>query len=253
VLRLPESGEPFQLLPWQKFVIGSLYGWLTADGSRRFRSGFIEAGKGSGKTPMVAALMLYAFLEDGERAAECYSAAPSRDQSLICFKDAARMVEASPALRKSVEVLEQALFHPASGSVVRPLSAEARTLDGRRVHFAALDELQEHGDRNVVDKVRASTKARTRPLIVAVMNSGWDKASIGWEYHEFSREILEGTRANDEFSPTCVGWMPATTGKIPAAGRRRTRASLGSPACDTSRSRSQKPRRCRRGSRSSSD
>jgi hypothetical protein len=28
---------PFRLLPWQRFVIGSLNGWLTAHGSRRFR------------------------------------------------------------------------------------------------------------------------------------------------------------------------------------------------------------------------
>jgi phage terminase large subunit-like protein len=199
VLRLPDLGRPFMLLPWQKFVIGSLYGWLTADGSRRFRSAFIEAAKGAGKTPLIAALMLYAFLEDGEPASECYSAAPSRDQSLIAFRDAARMVQASPALRKSVEVLEQGLFHPASGSVVRPLSAEARTLDGRRVHFGALDELQEHGDRNVVDKMRASTKARTQPLIVEITNSGWDRESVCWEHHELSREILEGTRQNDEW------------------------------------------------------
>ena len=70
-MRLPESGEPFRLLPWQKFVVGSLYGWLTADGSRRFRSGFVECAKGAGKTPLSAALMLYAFREDSERAAEC--------------------------------------------------------------------------------------------------------------------------------------------------------------------------------------
>jgi phage terminase large subunit-like protein len=199
VLKLPDSGRAFTLHAWQRFIVASLYGWLTAEGTRRFRSAFIEAAKGAGKTPLVAALMLYAFLEDGEPAAECYSAAPSRDQSMIAFRDAARMVQASPALRKSVEVLEQALFHRASGSVVRPLSAEARTLDGRRVHFGALDELQEHGDRNVIDKVRASTKARTQPLIVEITNSGWDRESVCWQHHELTREILEGLRANDEW------------------------------------------------------
>lgn len=141
--------------------------------------------------------MLYAFLEDGERAAECYSAAPSRDQSLICFRDASRMVQASPALRKSVEVLEQALYHPASGSVVKPLSAEARTLDGRRVSFAVADELMEHGDRSVIDKVRASVKGRRQPLVLELTNAGWDRESVAWEHHELSREILEQSRTND--------------------------------------------------------
>jgi phage terminase large subunit-like protein len=200
VLRLPDSGEPFRLLPWQKFVIGSLYGWTMAnDGTRRFRSAFIETGKSSGKTPLAAALLLYSMLEDGERSSECYSAAPSRDQSLLAFRDASRMVQASPGLRQRVEVLEQALYHPQSGSVVRPLSSEARTLDGRRVHFAVLDELQEHADRNTVDKMRMSTKARRQPLIVELLNAGWDRHSVAWEHHEHTREILDGTRENEEW------------------------------------------------------
>jgi len=200
VLRLPDSGTPFVLLPWQRFVVGSLYGWTMADdGTRRFRSGYILTGKSSGKTPLASALMLYAFLEDGERSAECYSAAPSRDQSLLAFRDASRMVEASPALRGRVEVLEQALYHRESGSVVRPLSSEARTLDGRRVHFACLDELQEHRDRATVDKMRMSTKARRQPLILELLNAGWDRHSVAWEHHEHSREILEGARVNDEW------------------------------------------------------
>jgi phage terminase large subunit-like protein len=118
---------------------------------------------------------------------------------MICFKDAARMVQASPALAKSLEVLEQAIYVPASGSVLRPLSSEARTLDGRRVHFAALDELHEHGDRTVIDKMRAGTKARRQPLILEVTNAGWNRQTACWEHHELSREILEGTRHNDEW------------------------------------------------------
>jgi phage terminase large subunit-like protein len=200
VLRLPDSGAPFVLFPWQKFVVGSLFGWtMAADGTRRFRSGFLLTGKASGKTPLSAAVMLVAFIEDAEKSAECYSAAPSRDQSMIPFRDAARMVEASPALRARVEVLEQALYHRESGSVVRPLSSEARTLDGRRVHFAVCDELQEHRDRTTIDKVRASTKARRQPLILELLNAGWDRHSVAWEHYEHSREILEGSRENDEW------------------------------------------------------
>ena len=176
-----------------------------ADGTRRFRSAYIEAGKGCGKTPLASALMLYALLDDGERAAEVYSAAPSRDQSLLAFKDASRMVQASQGLMKQIEVLEQGLFHPASGSVVRPLSSEARTLDGRRVSFAVLDELHEHGNADVVNKVRASTKGRREPLVLSITNSGWDRNSVCFQHHELSREILEGSRRNDEWFAFIAG------------------------------------------------
>src|SRR5689334_7814355 len=41
VLRLAEgehAGRPFSLEPWQQFIVGSLFGWKTADGFRRFRT-----------------------------------------------------------------------------------------------------------------------------------------------------------------------------------------------------------------------
>src|SRR5438309_11764597 len=31
------AGQAFELLPWQQFVIGSLFGWKRLDGLRRFR------------------------------------------------------------------------------------------------------------------------------------------------------------------------------------------------------------------------
>src|SRR5262245_35392753 len=56
-------GQPFELLPWQKFIIGNLYGWrrVVSDPKtgeittpKRYRVAYIEAGKGCGKTPLVA-------------------------------------------------------------------------------------------------------------------------------------------------------------------------------------------------------
>src|SRR5262245_17425498 len=71
-LRLPESGAAFGLLPWQAFVIGSIFGWMkqAANGwLRRFRVVYCEAGKGSGKSPMAGGLGLYGLVADGEAGA----------------------------------------------------------------------------------------------------------------------------------------------------------------------------------------
>jgi phage terminase large subunit-like protein len=40
------EGVPFDPLPWQKFILGSLFGWVNADGKRRFRMAFVLTGKG---------------------------------------------------------------------------------------------------------------------------------------------------------------------------------------------------------------
>lgn len=44
----PKAGEPFHLLDWHTFVVGSLFGWHKA-GRLRFRSLWLETGKGQAK------------------------------------------------------------------------------------------------------------------------------------------------------------------------------------------------------------
>lgn len=36
------EGLPFLLLPWQSFIVGSLFGWKGSEGFRRFRTAYIE-------------------------------------------------------------------------------------------------------------------------------------------------------------------------------------------------------------------
>ena len=47
------AGEPFRLLPWHTFCVGSLFGWRLASGRMRFRQGWLETGKGQAKSPLM--------------------------------------------------------------------------------------------------------------------------------------------------------------------------------------------------------
>ena len=73
------------------------------------------------------------------------------------------------------------------------------------MHFAALDELHEHGAGDVMNKMRASTKGRRQPLLLEITNAGWNRHSVCWEHHELRREILEGRRVNDEWFAFVAG------------------------------------------------
>lgn len=193
------DGQPFYLAQWQCFCIGSIFGWLTKDGFRRFRTGYHEIGKGNGKTPMAAGTGLYLLLADGEQGAEIYSAAVSRDQAAICFRDAKRFVQATPALSRRLITLEHNIAHIESGSFFRPLSAEGKTLDGKRVQAALIDEVHEHSSAIVVDKLRAGTKGRRQALIYEITNSGSTRTSICYQHHEYSRRVLEREIADDSW------------------------------------------------------
>ena len=38
----PLAGEPITLEPWQVFILATVFGWVKADGTRRFRRSYIE-------------------------------------------------------------------------------------------------------------------------------------------------------------------------------------------------------------------
>jgi phage terminase large subunit-like protein len=180
-LRLAEgahAGEPFKLQPWQLFVVGSLFGWIGPDGYRRFRSAYLEAGKGSGKTPMSAAIALYGLIADGEAGSQVLIGATTREQAGIGYDDARKMVDASPMLSRLVDRTVTTLSVPSTNSFLRAVSSEGRTLDGHRGHIIVVDELHEHPNDLVLAKLRASVKGRRQPLVISITNAGHDRASV---------------------------------------------------------------------------
>lgn len=192
-----EDGSPFKLQPFQKFIVGSVMGWYREDGARRFRDAYVETGKGSGKTPLAAGLGLYGLVADGEPAPEIYSAATMKEQAKICFRDATRMVEASPELKDLVDQQVGSLTIVKKSATFQPVSAEHKALDGKRVHIAIIDELQEHPTAMVVDKMKAGTKRRRNAIVFRITNSGFNRQSVCWNEHLYSLQVLEGSVEND--------------------------------------------------------
>jgi phage terminase large subunit-like protein len=190
-LNLPD-GRPFTLLPFEEFIIGSIFGWKASDGSRRFRTAYVEIAKGNGKSPLAGGIGLYGLAADGEQAAEVYSAATTLDQAGILFRDARLMAECSPSLSALLTVDQFNIADPATDSFFRRVSSEHRGLDGKRPHVVLIDELHEHPTDLVVNKMRAGTKGRRQALIFEITNSGYDRLSVCWRHHEYSRKILEG-------------------------------------------------------------
>lgn len=211
VLRLADgvfAGQPFVLQPSQEFIIGSLFGWKRTDGARRFKTAYIEEGKGNGKTPLLAGAGIYLLVADGEEGAEVYSAAVTREQAGILFRDAKRMIEASPGLSARLDVGVGNIAYPALGGFMRPVSREAKSLDGKRVHGALIDELHEHLNADAVDKMRKGAKARRQPLLLEITNAGYNQQSVCWEHHEYSQKVLERVFDDDEWFAYVCGLDP---------------------------------------------
>ena len=197
------EGQPFELLDWQQFIVGSLMGWKGADGWRRFRVAYVETAKGSGKSPLAAGLGMYGLTSDDEPRAEIYAAATKKDQAMVLFRDAVAMVQLAPALKtrlKSSGTGENVwnLAYLEKGSFFRPISADDGQ-SGPRPHMSLIDEVHEHRNNQVIEMQRAGTKSRRQALIFMITNSGSNKTGPGWQYHDYAAKVAAGVLQDDSF------------------------------------------------------
>lgn len=191
------AGRQFELAPWQAWIVWALFGWRRTDGTRRYRTAYVEIARKNGKSTFAAGVALYLAFLDGEPGAEVYCAATKRDQALIVWGEAKRMVRSSPALSRHIRPFKANLSSERTGSKLEPLGADEDTLDGLNPNGAIIDELHAHKTRGVWDVLETAVGARRQPLIFAITTAGSDETSVCWEVHERCVAVLEGTLPDD--------------------------------------------------------
>ncbi len=190
--------KPVELSPWQKFVIGSVFGWKRADGTRRFRYVYEEVPRKNGKSTKLAGVGIDMLVCDGEPGAEIYAAATKKEQARIIFDEAKRMVGASPELSAWVSRFKYNLSIDGTASKFEPLSSDDKTLDGLNPHCVLVDELHKHKTRALLDVMDTALGARRQPLIWIITTAGDDAPeSVYAQENDYATKVLEGTIEDD--------------------------------------------------------
>jgi phage terminase large subunit-like protein len=193
-----DDGQKFVLRPWAACLLFMLYGWRRADGERRFRTAYVEVGRGNIKSSLASAIAIYELLS--RRGAEIYSAATDRETSKVVWKTAGDMVNASPALRKRIRVLKSAICVESTGSRFTACSAQAKTLYAHsRPSFVVLDELHLHPDDEVWNAFASALGKVPNAWMLAITNSGVDRNSVCWRQREYTLKVLQQIVPDDSW------------------------------------------------------
>lgn len=184
-------------------MLRDLFGWKRQDGTRRYRTAYIEIPRKNGKTLLAAGIALYLLIADGEEGAEVYSAASTRDQASLCYDAALQMVRADDVLAAAIQTRPSVkrLNYLKRNGTYRAIPAEAAGAHGFNASGIIFDELHTQPDRELWDVLTTSTGARRQPLTVAITTAGHDRSSICWELHQKAVSILEGNMTDDSFYP----------------------------------------------------
>lgn len=193
VLRHPVgryAGQPFELAEWQReHIVRPLFGravwndqWETW--TRQYDQAWIEVGRGSGKTTLIAGLTLFLLTADGEEGAEIYGAAGDTDQAGLVYRPARLMVERSPYLSKRLTVRQHAkrILDERTASFYQVIAADGSGALGQAPHGVLLDEVITQRNRELFDALRTGLGKRTSPLMICITTAGNDVSS--WVHAE---------------------------------------------------------------------
>lgn len=215
------AGKPFVLLGWQRELIRQLYGWHGPDGRRRFREAYVTLAKKSGKSMLVSALILYALMADGEASPEVHLNACDRIQAGHLFEDAAKMIQASPALASRLKVsagtkrIEFARNH----GLIRTNSADADNKDGANSSFTCFDELHLQPSWKLWEVFQYAGIGRRNPLLLSITTAGKHREGPCWDRNRHAWRVLDGELIDLHFLPLVYGPRPGVEVKVddPAA------------------------------------
>lgn len=194
------AGQPLTLEEWQRFVFRCVFGWMRADGTRRFRIAYEEVARKNGKSTSAAGTANYLTFGDNEPGAQVYSTATKEDQAKIVWGAGKQMVKMSPDLARFATLRQKAIVCDPLGSFFKPLGSDSDTLDGLNPHGHICDELHAHKTRGMWDVMLTAMGARRQPLTFVITTAGvYDPESIGWLQHEHATNVLDGAVDDDEF------------------------------------------------------
>lgn len=193
------AGKPFHLDLWQKFIFGSIFGWVDDKGMRRFRIAMVAVAKKNGKSAMSGGLALGLELIDNEPAAEIYTAATTEAQAKIVWNDCCNFTKRSNSLKSRLRIrkVPAEIVDDRTGGWIKPLSKNPP--DGLNIHGGIIDEYHEHPDDLVFDLVAQGTVGRSQPLIFIITTAGYNHIGPCKQEWDYAEAVVNGIVENDRY------------------------------------------------------
>jgi phage terminase large subunit-like protein len=195
-----DGGQPIKLLLWQKALICTLFGFVDADGFRKYRELFLVVARKCGKTTLASGIGLYMLFADGEHGPSVVSAATTREQAKLSWDEAKKMIKKSPALSKRARCLVGDIITDFNDGNFKPLASDSNTLDGLNPSAAIMDEIAAWTNgKALYDVIIDGESARESPLNIMITTAGTVREDIFDELYDQSAKIIDGYQADDGY------------------------------------------------------
>lgn len=165
--------DRMELMDWQCFCECNMYGWVDRKtGLRRFREVLILVGTGNGKSTLLAGNATFGACKDGEKGADIYLLANSKEQAGIVFNECRAQIENSRFLAPRFRTLRDGVYFDAMDATIRHRSSDSKRLDGLNPHMAIFDEIHEYRSFDLLNIIKRKVVKRSQPLVIYITTMG---------------------------------------------------------------------------------
>lgn len=212
-VRGPFSGQLIELLPFQKFDLGSVFGWVHREtGKRRFTISFNMRARGNVKSTEMSGVALYGLCGDCvyppydpsqrrfEESPEIECVAVDKEQAKRVWGDAKAMAEKSPDILKRLKVKRTYVEHKTRAGWMRAMSRETKNKDSGAPCLIIVDEWHAHPTSDVVDTVESGMGKRLQSLMMKITTAGEDAENKPCKKdYDYCCKILDGEVVNENY------------------------------------------------------
>lgn len=192
-IRPSDGRDSMELMPWQCFCEGNIYGWIDPETHlRKHRKALIVVGSGNGKTGMVAGNAIYGVSQEPVRGKDAGIMANSKEQSGIMYEDCLATTNANDALSRNLKALRRAIIHEKTGNRIRNFSSDFKKLDGLRLFMAILEEMHEYKDYKAIRQLRRNLRKYKNPLEIGITTMGTVLDGPLVKEYQLADEMLKG-------------------------------------------------------------
>lgn len=197
----PLAGQPIELLPFQRFDLGCIFGWVHKDtGYRRFEKAYIQEARKNAKTTVLAGIALYLMAGDGEESPSVYCAANDKEQARILYRGSKAMAQKSRDISKRLKIRNYAMSHLTRGGEMRALSKETKNKDGLNPSGAIIDEYHAHPTSEIYDLLWSAWGQRAQALMTIITTAGFDTdQNPCYKEYEYCKKILNSVVTNEQY------------------------------------------------------
>lgn len=199
-------GRPFNLMPWQAFVVWNAYGWIRKeDSKRRFNKIYIKVARKNAKTEFLACIGKIGFLFDGEKDPEIYWFATKKDQAKIGWDRQKEMLKQlrvdSRAVAKYCDISTYRMYTKSGNGFVNYLGQDSDTEDGLSPYYGMCDEYHAHKTDDMMNVIESGMGTRDNPMTWIITTAGFLSNGPCALFEKSCKQILERSIENDRIFP----------------------------------------------------